>query len=446
MNKIKSALLSIAVLSMAFLTNSAMADQQSDALVAKTPFDVASKTFEVTAQQSVNGKAIKSIDAAIWSEENGQDDIKWYLSSNVSNGQVKVQFNLANHGNHAGNYNTHVYTNYTDGSRSGVVMENTRITPKAPTLSLKDGSIRMSTDIYAPTNGTLYYAVWSEENDQDDIKWYADNGTGTTIADLKNHSGYGKYNIHTYVSQNGKMTGISCQDITINKQEISYQINKVNDTTYDVLVTNVPEYITSITVPVWSNANGQDDIKWYTTTKIGEETYKAQINLGNHGYTSGDYSVHIYGQNAISSNFEGLRVTSGFNAVNVPKPSATPSPRITTYINETNTYPVGQCTWAVKSLAPWIPNWLGNAGGWAVNARAKGFRVGTTPRVGSIVVWPHDGNGYGHVAYVTDVSSNTRIQVKESNYAGKQYIANFRGWFNPLDSFWGGDVSYIYPD
>src|SRR5574344_260631 len=65
-------------------------------------------------------------------------------------------FNLANHGNHAGNYNTHVYTNYTDGSRSGVVMENTLISPKAPTLSLKDGGIRMTTDIYAPTNGTLY--------------------------------------------------------------------------------------------------------------------------------------------------------------------------------------------------------------------------------------------------------------------------------------------------
>ena len=108
MNKIKSALLSTAVLGMAFFTNSAMADQQSDALVTKTPFDVSSKTFEVTAQQSVNGKAIKSIDVAVWSEENGQDDIKWYSSSNVSNGQVKVQFNLANHGNHAGNYNTHV--------------------------------------------------------------------------------------------------------------------------------------------------------------------------------------------------------------------------------------------------------------------------------------------------------------------------------------------------
>ncbi len=141
-----------------------------------------------------------------------------------------------------------------------------------------------------------------------------------------------------------------------------------------------------------------------------------------------------------------MKGTSGFRADNVPNQNTTPTPRITTYINETNTYPVGQCTWAVKSLAPWIPNWLGNAGGWATNAKAKGFRTGSTPRVGSIAVWPNDGGGYGHVAYVTDVASNTRIQVKESNYAGNQYIANFRGWFNPLDSFWGGSVTYIYPD
>ena len=121
-------------------------------------------------------------------------------------------------------------------------------------------------------------------------------------------------------------------------------------------------------------------------------------------------------------------------------------PSITTYINETNTYPVGQCTWAVKSLAPWIPNWLGNAGGWATNARAKGFRTGSTPRVGAIAVWPNDGDGYGHVAYVTDVASVTRIQVKESNY-WKSIHSEFPWFgFNPLDSFWGGSVTYIYPD
>lgn len=108
MSRLKTALLSTVVLSMAFLTNSVMADQQGDALVTKTPFDVASKTFEVTAQQSDNGKAIKGINVAIWSEENGQDDIKWYSTSDISNGQARVRFNLANHGNHAGNYITHV--------------------------------------------------------------------------------------------------------------------------------------------------------------------------------------------------------------------------------------------------------------------------------------------------------------------------------------------------
>lgn len=358
MNKIKSALLSTAVLGMACLSQTVMADQQSDALVTKTPFDLASKTFEVTAQKSENGKDITHIDVAVWSEENGQDDLKWY-SVDASNNQAKATVNLANHGNRAGNYITHVYTTYADGSRSGIALENTKINPKAPNIFLKDGSIRMSTDIYAPTNGTIYYAVWSEENGQDDIKWYPDTGTGITSADLKNHSGYGRYFVHTYLSQGGKMIGINGQDIVINKQEVSYQINKVNDTTYDVLVTNVPEYITSIAVPAWSNANGQDDIKWYTTTKVDNGTYKAQINLANHGYASGDYSVHIYGQNAIANNFEGLKGTSGFRADNVPNQNTTPPPRITTYINETNTYPVGQCTWAVKSLAPWIPNWLG---------------------------------------------------------------------------------------
>ncbi|MFC3921343.1 GBS Bsp-like repeat-containing protein [Streptococcus alactolyticus] len=445
MNKLKTALLSTAVLSTAYLSPSVLASQLDEATVSKTDFNSVSKTFDITAQQSTNGKGIKQIDVAIWSEENGQDDLKWYSVNAITEDQASVQFHLANHGNRAGNYVTHVYTTYLDGSRSGLVLDNTKITPSAPQVSVKNGVIQLTTEIYAPSNGQVKYAIWSEENDQDDLRWYEDSGKGITQADLKNHSGYGRYFVHTYLSQGGKMIGINGQDIVINKQEVSYQINKVNDTTYDVLVTNVPEYITSIAVPTWSNANGQDDIKWYTTTKVDNGTYKAQINLANHGYTSGDYSVHIYGQNAITNNFEGLKGTSGFRADNVPNQNATPTPRITTYINETNTYPVGQCTWAVKSLAPWIPNWLGNAGGWANNARAKGFRTGSTPRVGSIAVWPNDGGGYGHVAYVTDVASNTRIQVKESNYAGKQYIANFRGWFNPQASSWGGNVSLYLP-
>ena len=110
--------------------------------------------------------------------------------------------------------------------------------------------------------------------------------------------------------------------------------------------------------------------------------------------------------------------------------------------NSYNAYPVGQCTWGAKALAPWASNFWGNGGQWAANARRDGFRVGTMPEVGAIACWTD--SGYGHVAVVTHVQSQTRIQVKESNYAGNQFIANFRGWFNPTIGF--GRVSYIYPD
>ena len=110
-----------------------------------------------------------------------------------------------------------------------------------------------------------------------------------------------------------------------------------------------------------------------------------------------------------------------------------------------NTYPVGQCTWGVKSLAPWAGNNWGNAKNWIASARAAGHSVGTTPVAGAIAVWPNDGGGYGHVAYVTSASGANSIQVMESNYAGNMSIGNYRGTFDPTSSAHGGSVFYIYP-
>ena len=110
-----------------------------------------------------------------------------------------------------------------------------------------------------------------------------------------------------------------------------------------------------------------------------------------------------------------------------------------------NTYPVGQCTWGAKSLAPWAGNNWGNAKNWIASARAAGHSVGTTPVAGAIAVWPNDGGGYGHVAYVTSASGANSIQVMESNYAGNMSISNYRGTFDPTSSAHGGSVFYIYP-
>ncbi|MHC3870917.1 CHAP domain-containing protein [Streptococcus thermophilus] len=115
------------------------------------------------------------------------------------------------------------------------------------------------------------------------------------------------------------------------------------------------------------------------------------------------------------------------------------------YASTPNTYPVGQCTWGAKTMAPWVGNYWGNAKDWIASAQAAGHSVGTTPVAGAIAVWPNEGGGYGHVAYVTSVSDEHAIQVMESNYAGNMLISNYRGTFDPTSAACGGSVYYIYP-
>lgn len=114
------------------------------------------------------------------------------------------------------------------------------------------------------------------------------------------------------------------------------------------------------------------------------------------------------------------------------------------YTQGNNSYPWGQCTWGAKNLAPWAGNYWGNATQWPASARANGFRVGTVPVAGAIMIF-HNGY-YGHAAFVKEVRADGYIQILEANYGGTadaadpRGIGNYRGWFKPV-----GNISYIYP-
>lgn len=89
----------------------------------------------------------------------------------------------------------------------------------------------------------------------------------------------------------------------------------------------------------------------------------------------------------------------------------------------------GNCTYTAWRLAYantgiQLPGW-GNAGTWYNSARNAGFTVSTVPRAKSIAVWSGGPNGYGHVAYVTEVSGD-QIYIQEGGYNG----AYHEGWEN----------------
>ena len=104
-----------------------------------------------------------------------------------------------------------------------------------------------------------------------------------------------------------------------------------------------------------------------------------------------------------------------------------------------NVYSTGEwsnCTWSAwqlvkNNLGIELPAW-GNGKQWYGNAKNSGYQVGSTPQVNSIVVYSD--SGYGHVAFVTGVSSDGKqIYIKEGGWNKNGDIRNLgyhEGWTN----------------
>ena len=393
-----------------------------------------------------------------WSDKKGQDDLQWYEASKNPDGSYSARVELRKHNYDTGAYNIHLYgQSYVQPESTGITgttvevdsgklpsdeeqkplftVEN--INPKQGTYTVKTTETSLSKPIQS-----VQVPIWSTSN-QSNLKWYAatPNGDGSFSAtfDIRNHQALsGTYNNHVYVTyKDGSERSYAADAVSMSTDQIQAKVavRKTEANRYEVTVTDAYGD-GDIILPTWSEANGQDDLQWYTANKVGNGTYKFTVDTQKHK-GSGLFHTHVYRRKA--GQLTDLTGTS-YQVEKSSVQSANIQPNYAA-ANAT-TYPVGQCTWGAKALAPWAGNYWGNGGQWAASARRAGFRTGSTPEVGAIACW--DDGGYGHVGVVTHVESNTRIQIQESNYLGKQYISNFRGWFDPTASYWGR-LTYIYP-
>ena len=272
---------------------------------------------------------IDSIQVPTWTEANGQDDIQWYKATKAADGSYYVIFSEATHNLEAGTYNVHVYGNSrVTNSLTGLL--GTKFTADyqygdvqvQASLGEKGINITMPSDV--STNLTVYHAVWSATNDQDDIVWYKVNSSGTTTATYTGD--YGTYLIHTYAVVKGQMQIISATSIAVPKPEVTVTITKVSDTSAKVTVTDVPVYIHDIQLPTWTSKNNQDDIKWYKATKQADGSYTYTFYAKNHNFESGHYNVHVYGTSEVRHSFVALSGSEGIDLTfnqNLTNPTVT---------------------------------------------------------------------------------------------------------------------------
>ena len=75
---------------------------------------------------------------------------------------------------------------------------------------------------------------------------------------------------------------------------IELLVTELEKNKYRLEVQNVSEDIVAVQVPIWSDVNGQDDIKWYETSKDVNGHFTTVIDARHHHYRNGLYHIHVY--------------------------------------------------------------------------------------------------------------------------------------------------------
>ena len=173
-----------------------------------------------------------------------------------------------------------------------------------PTLGSFDVVI---SNVKAP-NGveTVSVPIWSEINGQDDIIWYkatrqADGSYRVTIKATDHKNSLGNYRADVYIVDNANQRHYVTEtivDVKHNKPvgAISVVNNNKDTGTFDVIISDVysSKGVRTVQVPIWSEKDGQDDIRWYEATRQANGTYTVNVQATSHKNSIGLYNIHLY--------------------------------------------------------------------------------------------------------------------------------------------------------
>ena len=110
----------------------------------------------------------------------------------------------------------------------------------------------------------------------------------------------GKHLFDHSVDYTGRFTANSKPAADPTEGSLSGKIDIVNNDTmtgrFDVVISNVkaPNGVRTVSVPIWSETGGQDDLVWYTANRQANGTYTVNVKAADHKNSTGLYNVHLY--------------------------------------------------------------------------------------------------------------------------------------------------------
>ncbi|WP_455464609.1 GBS Bsp-like repeat-containing protein [Streptococcus salivarius] len=277
--------------------------------------NTAAGTFDAVVRNIVAPTGLKEVLVPSWSLAGGQDDLIWHKATRQADGSYRVTIKATDHKNSTGKYRADAYIVDDSNKRfylTEKVVEVTQTRPSA-SLAIENNNADLGTfdavirNIVAP-NGVKEVLVpsWSLVNGQDDLVWHkasrqSDGSYRVTIKTSEHKNSLGNYRADVYIVDNVNQRHYVTEtivDVKHNKPvgSISVVNNNKDTGTFDVIISDVysSKGVRTVQVPIWSEKDGQDDIRWYEATRQANGTYTVNVQATNHKNSTGLYNIHLY--------------------------------------------------------------------------------------------------------------------------------------------------------
>ena len=277
--------------------------------------NTAAGTFDAVVRNIVAPTGLKEVLVPSWSLAGGQDDLIWHKASRQVDGSYRVTIKATDHKNSTGKYRADAYIVDDSNKRFYLTEKVVEVTQTRPSASLviENNNADLGTfdavirNIVAP-NGVKEVLVpsWSLVNGQDDLVWHkasrqSDGSYRVTIKSSEHKNSLGNYRADLYIVDNANQRHYVTEtivDVKHNKPvgTISVVNNNKDTGTFDVIISDVysPKGVRTVQVPIWSEKDGQDDIRWYEATRQANGTYTVNVQATNHKNSTGLYNIHLY--------------------------------------------------------------------------------------------------------------------------------------------------------
>ena len=277
--------------------------------------NTATGTFDAVVRNIVAPTGLKEVLVPSWSLAGGQDDLIWHKATRQADGSYRVTIKATDHKNSTGKYRADAYIVDDSNKRFYLTEKVVEVTQTRPSASLviENNNADLGTfdavirNIVAP-NGVKEVLVpsWSLVNGQDDLVWHkasrqSDGSYRVTIKASEHKNSLGNYRADLYIVDNANQRHYVTEtivDVKHNKPvgTISVVNNNKDTGTFDVIISDVysPKGVRTVQVPIWSEKDGQDDIRWYEATRQANGTYTVNVQATNHKNSTGLYNIHLY--------------------------------------------------------------------------------------------------------------------------------------------------------